>query len=544
MPPARLGRASAAGCAKRADRAFLGRREASSAAERARHARQGRSGADPAVGACDADVARRAAAILLEGAGLALETCAHVCVGCNRPGAAGYLLRATRRCVKPWVSGHALGGAAEVSGARVRSPATRQRRRRALRAKGAALARARARCGSRCALVLARDASGASHTAFSVSHAPWEAVHTRRGCAHRAGLTGLALDAKAAVCSPDVGVVGAGRALFAVDCGAAAEAACRALLAAARADGCIELPRRTGVATCTCRTLSVLPWEARQANHTRRTIGMLPGLAGGAASCRPCALTCADITRHALAFLAGIRPQWTLCQHAGFATARSQGPIGSLGHKVGDALQADRRAALAHGGWARKARAAGMQLGAAIGTVREHKQLVRAAICAAVASEKIQLSVPIDISKRNGARACTSPWEAGSRQKGTRAVGAVAVDVAERHSRRGGTAATIKGAAAVEHARTIVDPELVRAVCVRDDKVEVAISIHVAESQRRRQLTESNGECRAAVGASTVERPGLTIEQGLKAPPHRAAIHIRVSGGTVLVDARWRWWRR
>eukprot|EP00964_Phaeocystis_antarctica_P007036 scaffold3810_cov64-Phaeocystis_antarctica.AAC.4 len=43
-------------------------------------------------------------------------------------------------------------------------------------------------------------------------------------------------------------------------------------------------------------------------------------------------------TRHALAFLAGVRSQWTLCQHAGFATARSQGPIGSLGNKVGDAL--------------------------------------------------------------------------------------------------------------------------------------------------------------------------------------------------------------
>ena len=49
-------------------------------------------------------------------------------------------------------------------------------------------------------------------------------------------------------------------------------------------------------------------------------------------------LDCADITRHVLAFLAGVRSQWTLRQHTGFATARSQGPIGSLGHKVGDAL--------------------------------------------------------------------------------------------------------------------------------------------------------------------------------------------------------------
>ena len=48
-----------------------------------------------------------------------------------------------------------------------------------------------------------------------------------------------------------------------------------------------------------------------------------------------------------------------------------------------------------------------MQLSAAIGTVREYEQLV----CAVVASEKIQLSVAIDVSEGNGARACAATWE-------------------------------------------------------------------------------------------------------------------------------------
>eukprot|EP00964_Phaeocystis_antarctica_P079247 scaffold49370_cov69-Phaeocystis_antarctica.AAC.2 len=279
-------------------RAAAGAGEAGGDGVRALRARQRRCRALRAVRAALASNARLLTLAGLVLTGLALETRAHACAGSDGAGAAGCLLRATRRCVKAWGCGLALSSAAEVSGTRVRPPATRQRRPCALRAKGAALARARARCGSRRALVLARDASGASHAAVSVSHAPWEAVDTRGGrgtsrhlvSTHRAGLTGFALEAKAAVCSPGGGVVGAGRALLAVDCGAAAEAASRALLAAARADGCIELPRRTSVATCTGRTLSVLPWEARQANHTRRTVGMLTELAGGAALCRPCAL--------------------------------------------------------------------------------------------------------------------------------------------------------------------------------------------------------------------------------------------------------------
>ena len=210
---------------------------------------------------------------------------------------------------------------------------------------------------------------------------------------HRAGLTGRALEAKAAVCSPDRGVVGASRALLAADRGASAEAAYRAFLAAARANGCIQLPRRAGVATCTRRTLSVLPWEAREANHARRTVVLLTDLAVSAAWCRPRAFVCdgarhegvevgawlrlglgwrlgwrlgpgsgsgsgsgsglglrraPNVTRHILALHAGIRPQRTLCQHTGFAAARSQGPVGSLGHKVGYALEADGWAALTH----------------------------------------------------------------------------------------------------------------------------------------------------------------------------------------------------
>jgi len=51
-----------------------------------------------------------------------------------------------------------------------------------------------------------------------------------------------------------------------------------------------------------------------------------------------------------------------------------------------------------------------VQLGAAIGTVREHEQLVRAA----VANEKIQLSITVDVSESNGACACAAPWEAGN----------------------------------------------------------------------------------------------------------------------------------
>jgi hypothetical protein len=51
-----------------------------------------------------------------------------------------------------------------------------------------------------------------------------------------------------------------------------------------------------------------------------------------------------------------------------------------------------------------------VQLGAAIGTVREHEQVVRAA----VANKKIQLSIAVNVSESNGACACAAPWEAGS----------------------------------------------------------------------------------------------------------------------------------
>ena len=115
-------------------------------------------------------------------AGFTLGTGAHAGVGSNSAGAARCLHGAARRSVEAWVSGLALGGAAEVGGTRVRPPATWQRRPRPLRTEGAGLARSRTRCGSRRALVRARGASGASHTAFTASIGPCGAVETRGGC--------------------------------------------------------------------------------------------------------------------------------------------------------------------------------------------------------------------------------------------------------------------------------------------------------------------------------------------------------------------------
>jgi len=71
----------------------------------------------------------------------ALETRDHAGDCGNCAWAAWRLQRAARRCVKAWVSGLAIEGAAEVSGSGVLPPATRQRRPRARRAKEAALAR-------------------------------------------------------------------------------------------------------------------------------------------------------------------------------------------------------------------------------------------------------------------------------------------------------------------------------------------------------------------------------------------------------------------
>eukprot|EP00964_Phaeocystis_antarctica_P103178 scaffold68483_cov65-Phaeocystis_antarctica.AAC.3 len=104
---------SAVGGAERADRAVFGRREASGAAEGACHARQGSGGTDPAVGASVANVARRAAAVLLEGAGLALAAQARARLGRHCAGAARCLLGAASRRVVASVGGRAAVGANE-----------------------------------------------------------------------------------------------------------------------------------------------------------------------------------------------------------------------------------------------------------------------------------------------------------------------------------------------------------------------------------------------------------------------------------------------
>eukprot|EP00964_Phaeocystis_antarctica_P020371 scaffold11261_cov73-Phaeocystis_antarctica.AAC.2 len=112
--------------------------------------------------------------------------------------------------------------------------------------------------------------------------------------------------------------------------------------------------------------------------------------------------------------------------------------------------------------------------------------------------------------------------------------GAVAVDVADSHSCRGGGAAGIKSAASAEDARTIIDPELVRAVRDRNDKVKVAIGIHVAESQRGRRCGRRcrwhNGE--AGSSTTSLDRIGCCVGPARSRPLGAVpSVTVRVGHG-------------
>ena len=91
-----------------------------------------------------------------------------------------------------------------------------------------------------------------------------------------------------------------------------------------------------------------------------------------------------------------------------------------------------------------------MQLGAAIGTMREHEQLV----CTAVAEQKIELSIVVNVSEGDRGCFCATPGEVWCRRK--------------------------KAAVA------LLQQQLVSAAGVPHEHVEPPVAVHIAQREGRR----------------------------------------------------------